>query len=89
MVDVMITHEVKDFSKWKKGFTGEHSSRPGANVKVRGVYHSVENPNMITVMAEFPNVAAVHGFMQNPALKAALERGGVVGHPEVKILNKL
>ena len=89
MVDVIITHEVKDFSKWRKGFKGDHSSRPEANVKVRGVYQSVENPNVITVMAEFPSVEAVHGFMKNPVLKTALDRGGVIGHPEVRILSKL
>jgi hypothetical protein len=89
MVNVIITHKVKDFSKWKKGFKGEQSIRPEANVRVRGVYHSVENPNVITVMAEFPSVEAVHRFMNNPALKTALDRGGVIGHPEVKILNEI
>lgn len=89
MINVIITHEVKDFSKWKKGFKGGHSPRPDATIKVSGVYHSVENPNIITVMAEFPSVEAVNGFMNNLLLKTALDRGGVIGQPEVMILNKL
>lgn len=89
MVSVIFTHEVRDFSKWKKGFEGDESSRSQAKVKVTGVFHSVENPNMITVTTEFPSLEAVHGFISSPALKAAMEKAGVVGSPEIKILTRL
>jgi hypothetical protein len=34
-------------------------------------------------------VEAIRSFMANPELKAAMERGGVIGIPDVKILNKI
>jgi hypothetical protein len=34
-------------------------------------------------------VEAIKGFMANPALKEAMEKGGVIGMPDVKILSKI
>jgi len=32
---------------------------------------------------------AVNSFISNPELKASMEQGGVIGIPDVKILNKI
>ncbi len=61
--------------------------REQAGVKTIGTFNSVSNPNVITVITEFPNAEAVQGFMSNPNLKADMEKAGVVGQPDVKILN--
>lgn len=87
MVKVILSHEVKDFTSWKKAFDEGAPLRTSAGVKTTGVYTSVENPNHVTVTTEFPNVEIVKGFLANPQLKADMEKGGVIGHPEVKILN--
>lgn len=89
MVKVILTHEVKNVAEWKKGFDAGESLRAKAGVKTLGVYTSVQNPNHVTISTEFPSVEAVNGFMANPQLKADMEKAGVVGAPEVKILNKL
>jgi hypothetical protein len=44
---------------------------------------------MVTVIGEAPSLEAINGFMSNPELKAAMEKGGVIGMPDVKILNKI
>lgn len=89
MVTVILSHEVSNYSDWKKGFEEGESFRQQAGVKTNGVYNSVDNPNLVTVIAEFPSKEAVHGFINNPNLKADMEKAGVVGMPEVKILSKL
>ena len=89
MVTTILTHEVKDFSSWKKGFDDDGANRSKMGVKVVGVYQSVEKPTMITVITEVPSVEAIKGFLANPDLKAAMEKAGVIGMPEVKILNKV
>jgi len=43
---------------------------------------------LVTLIGEAPSVEALKKFMSNPALKDAMERGGIIGMPEVKILNK-
>ena len=89
MVTVIITHECKNYSDWRKVFDADEVNRLKAGFKSTGVYHSVENANKITIIGEAPSVEVIQGFMSNPELKAAMERGGVISKPEVKILNKI
>ena len=89
MVTVIITHECKNYSDWRKVFDADEVNRSKAGFKSTGVYHSVENANKITIIGEAPSVEVIQGFMSNPELKAAMERGGVISKPEVKILNKI
>lgn len=88
MATVILSHEVSDFAQWKKGFDEGETMRAAAGVQTHGVYNSVENPNHVTVITEFPSVEAVHGFLANPQLKADMESAGVIGAPEIKILSK-
>lgn len=89
MIKVILSHEVKDFSTWKKGFDSGEPLRTEAGVTTVGVYTSVTNPNHVTVTTEFPSYEAVKGFFSNPALKSDMEKAGVISEPEVKILNKV
>lgn len=89
MVTVILTHEVTNYSDWKKIFDEGESFRQQAGVKTLGVYNSVDNLNLVTVITEFPSKEAVQGFLSNPDLKADMEKAGVVGAPEAKILNKI
>ena len=89
MVTVIISHECKNYSDWRKVFDADEVNRSKAGFKSMGVYHSVENANKITIIGEAPSVEAINGFMSNPELKATMEKGGVIGIPDVKILNKV
>jgi quinol monooxygenase YgiN len=85
-VTVIVTHEVKDYALWRKGYDADESNRKQAGFKVSGVYADVKNPNLVSIVGEFPNAAAAEAFMKNPKLKEAMERSGVIGKPEVKVL---
>jgi hypothetical protein len=89
MVHVIITHEVKDFSEWKKGFDATAPMRDEANVKIKGVYTSVDDPNFVILIVEFSYIEMVHGYFQNPELVKVMEKAGVIGIPEVKIVNRI
>jgi len=89
MVTVIISHECKNYSDWRKVFDADEVNRLKAGFKSTGVYRSVDNANKITIIGEGPSVEAITGFMANPELKAAMDEGGVIGMPDVKILNKL
>jgi len=85
-VTVVVTHEVKDYASWRKAYDADASNRKAAGFKVSGVYADVNNPNLVSIVGEFSNAAAADAFMANPKLKEAMEKGGVVGKPEVKVL---
>ncbi len=87
-VTVIITHEVKDFATWKKGFEADEPNRKKAGFAMEGLYTSVEKPNEVTIIFSAPSVEAVNGMLSNPDLKASMEKAGVISRPEAKILNK-
>ena len=88
MKTVFVTHEVKDYSSWRKVFDADEENRSKAGFHITGVYRSVDNPNLITAVGEAPSLESIKNFMSNPDLKVAMEQGGVIGIPEVKILNR-
>ncbi len=89
MITVILTHEVKNFSEWKIVFDADEGNRIKGGLLVTGLYQSADNPNMVTITGECPSAEALADFMSNPLLKEAMEKGGVIGIPEVKILNKV
>jgi quinol monooxygenase YgiN len=85
-VVVIVTHEVKDYNTWRKGYEADELNRKNAGFKVSGVYADVKNPNMVSVIGEFPNAAAAEAFTTSPKLKEVMEKAGVIGKPDVKVL---
>jgi quinol monooxygenase YgiN len=88
-VTVIITHEVKDYASWRKAFDTDESNRKMGGFSVQGVYADAKNPNTVTIIGTFPDAAAVEKFVSSPKLKEAMENGGVMGKPEVKVLTAL
>jgi hypothetical protein len=88
MKTVILNHEVKNYSDWRKVFDEDEVNRTKAGFKISGVFQSDDNPNKITMIGEAPSVEALNVFMSNPALKATMEKGGVIGMPQVSILNR-
>jgi quinol monooxygenase YgiN len=86
-VAVVITHEVKDYGAWRKGYDADEPNRKQAGFTVSGVYADVHNPNSVTIIGEFPSAAAAEAFATSPTLKEAMEKAGVVGKPDVKVLS--
>ncbi len=88
-VTVIVTHAVKDYASWKKVYDADAANRKAVGFKVWGVYADAKDPNLVTLIGTFPNAGAVEAFMSNPKLKEAMEAGGVVGKPDVKVLNAM
>jgi quinol monooxygenase YgiN len=89
MVHVILTHEVQDYAQWREDFDAGEAFRVQNGVTVLDVYTAVDNSNKVTILTEFPSVEAVHGFMNAPSFKEAAQKAGVVGAPELKILQKM
>lgn len=89
MKTAIITHEVKNYSDWRKVYDADDVNRTKAGFHITGVYQSVNNPNLVTIIGETHTEEALTSFMANPKLKEAMEQGGVIGLPDVKILDKV
>ena len=89
MVTVVLTHQVKNFEEWKKHFESDSEARETAGLNMHSIYRGHENANMVTIIGEAPNAESVLIFVSNPALKATMEKAGVISAPELRILSKV
>jgi hypothetical protein len=82
---IIITHEVKDFAVWKKGYDADKDNREKAGLTVRYLARDAEKPNVVTVVMEAPNAAAGRAFATNPMLKEVMTKAGVISVPSITI----
>ncbi|HXX62252.1 MAG TPA: hypothetical protein VEO56_00535 [Bacteroidota bacterium] len=86
-VTVIVTHAVKEYASWRKVYDADEPNRKAMGFKVWGVYADVKDPNMVTIIGTFPSASAADAFMASPKLKEAMDKAGVVGKPDIKVLN--
>jgi hypothetical protein len=89
MVHVILTHEVKDFSVWKKAYDEGEPLRTTFGIKMTGVYTSVDYPTQVTLVGECASADVVYSFMSQPELKAAMQEAGVISEPDMKVVKKV
>jgi quinol monooxygenase YgiN len=88
MASILIQHKVKDFAEWKKVFDSSAGFRTSNGELSAQIYRDTSDPNSITVINKWTSLESAQKFAQNPELKAAMEKSGVVGAPQVYFLNE-
>jgi hypothetical protein len=82
-VRMYTRHEVADYATWKKVYDSVAPLQKQAGVYFKAVYRSAENPNDVTVVHDFHSLEAAKAFAASPDLRAAMEKGGVKGPPQI------
>jgi len=77
----VISHTVKDYAAWLPIYDAAQSLRAKAGVTGAEVFRDPVDPNKLTIIHRFKTVAAANAFLADPALKAAMAKGGVIGAP--------
>ena len=83
MINTAGCHSVTGFSKWRSVLSLNLPTSEGA--KYAKVSRSVDDPNMVTVVAGFDTLELAKAFVNNPNLKAKMTEAGIVGSPRVEI----
>jgi heme-degrading monooxygenase HmoA len=84
--DVMIvTHKVKDFAKWKMVYDGDDSNRLASGVHSFVIGRSVPDSNTVIVTTKIDDQQKAKAFGNSPSLKKAMQKGGVVGAPTMRM----
>lgn len=89
MITAILTHEVKNFQNWKKAFDADSSNRSAFNIRVKNLFQSADDENMVTIIAEASSPEDVKKFIESPELRRVMENAGVISRPEVKILTEV
>lgn len=86
--DVMIVmHKVANFDKWMASYAAGDSMRLAAGLHDYIIGRGVEDNNSLLVAVRMDDAAKAKDFMANPALKEAMQKGGVIGVPSITRLN--
>ncbi len=90
----MVTHlhvgfKVGDYDQWKKGYDASVEQRKANGEISFQVFHSVDDPNMVTVLSVQESAEQVQAFMDSPDLKARMEAAGVIEMGEMFILEEM
>jgi len=88
MIHVMVRQNVKDFDAWKKAFDEHGSDRKMASSKGGQVFRALDDPNNVFVLLEFDDLDKANKFMNSDGLKEARKNGGVVGKPDVYLMDE-
>jgi len=83
MIKMNVRHTVADFNKWKVVFDEVEPMRKKAGSTGVHVFRNYDNPNEVLVITEWINKEQADKFGQSAELKKAMERGGVLGKPEM------
>lgn len=77
----VVSHPVKDYAVWRTVYDSAETIRQKAGVTGAEVFRDLKDPNSMVIIHRFPNLDAAQRFLGDPALKAAMEKGGVTAPP--------
>jgi hypothetical protein len=87
MITTAIRHSVSDYGQWKTVYDTFTPTSEGA--KFARVNRSIEDPNLVTVVAGFDTLELAQAFLSNPHLKSKMTEAGVLGTPRIEIYEEV
>lgn len=78
-----VTHVVKDYDKWKKGFDEDEMNRSASGLTLRALARGIDNPNNVFVFLNVSDLQKAKDFAASPKLKDIMQKLGVMGKPQI------
>jgi quinol monooxygenase YgiN len=88
-MEIIVQHTVRDYEAWKPAFDEHGKVRAKHGCLGHTVYRSEQDPNDITVITEWPSREQAREFVEDPSLREAMERGGVIGEPRISWVDEV
>jgi quinol monooxygenase YgiN len=89
MASMLVQHKVKDFAAWKNVYDSVADLRASNGELSDQIYRDASDPNSLTVIFKWDSLANAQKYAQSPELKAAMEKAGVDGPPNIFFLNEV
>jgi heme-degrading monooxygenase HmoA len=86
-VSLMQSH-VENYGEWKKVFDANAGLRKSHGAISEEVYHGIDDPNAVTIIVKWDSLEKAKKFAESSELKAAQQKSGVQGLPEVSFLTE-
>jgi hypothetical protein len=82
--NVTIHLKVKDYAAWRTAYDGREKSRHSAGITNGRVFRNAEDQNDVVILQDVADVAKARTWFGSDDLKAAMQKSGVVGTPNVR-----
>jgi hypothetical protein len=76
--------KVKDFNAWRTSYQANDQGRTSAGITNGRVFRSADDPNEVVVLQDVADVAKARTWLGSDDLKAAMQKGGVIGSPSIR-----
>jgi hypothetical protein len=83
---MIATHRVKDFAKWKASYDAHDSMRLANGIHSYVIARGFKDSNMVLVAVKADDMEKAKAFAKSPSLKAAMQKGGVLGAPTISFI---
>jgi quinol monooxygenase YgiN len=87
-MDIIVQHTVRDYDAWKPAFDEHEATRAKFGCTGHTIYRDPDNRNDLTILTSWRSREDAQRFMDDPSLKAAMEKGGVTSEPRVTLLEE-
>lgn len=87
-VYVNVRHTVADYERWRQVFDEARRLAAGST-GVKQVLRDVDDPKIITVIFGWDNAENANRFVNDPALREAMERAGTIGMPAARAIERV
>ncbi len=89
MAYLLVKQKVEDYNKWKTVFDENSASRKNGGSEGGWVFQSSNDPNEVVVLLKWDDPKNADRFLNSEELKKAMQRAGVVGKPDIRILDQV
>ena len=82
--NLTIHLKVKDYATWRAGYDGGEKSRLSVGITNGRVFRNAQDQNDVVILQDVADVAKARTWLGSDDLKAAMQKNGVVGSPNVR-----
>lgn len=87
MIYIYFRQTVDDYDRWKEGFDNHAAARQaGGATGETFVMRNVDDPNEITILLGWSDLAKAKAFTRSVSLQEAMQKAGVIGSTEIRFL---
>jgi hypothetical protein len=84
---MVVKHKVANFNKWMASYDEHDSMRVASGLHNFVIGRGIPYSNMVMVAVKVDDTAKAKAFAKDPSLKKAMQKGGVIGSPNIMIYN--
>jgi hypothetical protein len=86
MATIILNHQVKDYSEWKKHYDKDLNFRTSLGLKEIKVGVKSDDSEHVYIILEADHYMVIENFISDPELKNKMDQSGVVGPPNIAII---